>query len=253
MNLLQYIHLDLILTTSFVVCLILVFALLGNYFLRRPQTLGYTFYMTIARSFIDMVEQSWNGHAPLKYYLIIASFFIFILTCNWVMLFELHEPTADYNTTLALALLSFLYIQKESLKRHGLKRYLGEYFKTPIKLSKFSWPKLPLILIQGAINTVIGCALLPLELMSKFSSILSLSFRLFGNILAGGIVYTLWTYYTRKTWYVHALSLTLGAPIHLLIVGFFGIFEGVIQAFVFTILTTTYLSLATTQSQEPTL
>ncbi|MBY0109975.1 MAG: F0F1 ATP synthase subunit A [Candidatus Babeliaceae bacterium] len=243
-------QLDLIFSTWFVLFLLLIFSLVGRYALNNPDSLLHTAYMTFARSFTALVAQSWGGYCPEKYFLIITTFFIFILTCNWFMLIGLEEPTANYNTTLALALLSFLYIQKESIKKHGVLAYLNEYFKTPLAISTFSWPMLPVIILQYLINGVAAIALFPLELMSKFSGVLSLSFRLFGNILAGTIVFGLWNSFIHSTWYFQIFGLVSG--INIIILGFFGIFEGIIQAFVFTILTTTYLSLATTsQAEEP--
>lgn len=160
------------------------------------------------------------------------------------MLIGLEEPTSNYNTTLALALLSFFYIQKEAIKYHGVIPYLHEFFKTPLSISTFSWLKLPLIIIQYALNTLAAIALFPLELMSKLSSILSMSFRLFGNILAGSIVFSLWNSITHASLLSQLVALFI--PVNIVILAFFGVFEGIIQAFVFTILTTTYLSLATT-------
>ena len=244
------IQLDLIFTTWFVLFLLLVFSLVGRYALNHPDSLLHTAYVTFTRSFMELVAQSWGGHCPEKYFLMITTFFIFILTCNWFMLIGLEEPTANYNTTLALALLSFLYIQKESIKKHGIIAYLNEYFKTPLPISRFSWLMAPVIVIQYLLNIVAALALFPIELMSKFSGILSLSFRLFGNILAGTIVFGLWNSFIHSTWYFQIFGLVSG--INLIILGFFGVFEGVIQAFVFTILTTTYLSLATTtHAEEP--
>lgn len=238
------IQLDLVLSTWFALFLLLIFSLVGRYALKHPESILHTAYTTFARTFMELIAQSWNGQCPENYFFIITTFFTFILTCNWFMLIGFEEPTSNYNTTLALALLSFFYIQKESIKTHGIVAYLNDYFKTPIPISRFSWFKLPLIIIQCALNTVAAIALFPLELMSKFSSVLSLSFRLFGNILAGTIVFSLWTGFIRSSWYLQVFGLMSG--LNLIILGFFGVFEGVIQAFVFTILTTTYLSLATT-------
>lgn len=241
-------QLDLIFSTWFVLFLLLIFSLVGRYALNHPESLLHTAYMTFTRSFIELVAQSWGGICPEKYFLMITTFFLFILTCNWFMLIGLEEPTANYNTTLALAMLSFLYIQRESIKKHGLIAYLNEYFKTPLPISRFSLLMAPVIVIQYLLNTVAAVALFPIELMSKFSGILSLSFRLFGNILAGTIVFGLWNYFIHSTWYFQIFGLVSG--INLIILAFFGVFEGIIQAFVFTILTTTYLSLATTKHAE---
>lgn len=241
-------QLDVIFATWFVLLLLTIFSLGGRYALKHPHTLLYAAYMSFTRGFVSLVEQSWQGKCPERYFLFITSVFVFILTCNWLMLLGLEEPTSNYNTTLALALLVFLYIQKESIRTHGLQAYAQEYFKTPLGISRFSWKKLPLILIQYILNTIAAIALFPLELMSKLSSVLSMSFRLFGNIIAGTIVFSLWSSFTHGSLLKQIVGIVI--PINIIILGFFGIFEGIIQAFVFTILTTTYLSLATTNQAE---
>ena len=148
------IQLDLIFTTWLVLALLTIFSLIGNYALRHPESLLHTAYLLIAQEFVNFIEQSWQGKCPKRYFFMISSLFIFILTCNWLMLLGLEEPTSNYNTALALALVSFFYIQKESLAHHGFMAYAREYFKTPLRISTFSWIKLPLIIMQYLLNAV---------------------------------------------------------------------------------------------------
>lgn len=87
------------------------------------------------------------------------------------------RPAAtDLNLTIALALISFFFIQFYGFKELGLN-YLQKFI--PIG-SLGNLKKKPL----GAIDMIVG----PLELISELSKIISLSFRLFGNIFAGGIL-----------------------------------------------------------------
>ena len=74
----------------------------------------------------------------------------------------MEEPTQNLNTTLALAMTSFFYVQYNGIRAHGIKGYLKEYTE-------------PFIIMA------------PLHIISKLASIVSMSFRLFGNIYGGAI------------------------------------------------------------------
>ena len=127
------------------------------------------------------------------------------------------EPTKDINTTLALGLISFLYVQLYAIASNGLWSYIKEFFS-------------PFFLM------------LPLNVIGKLATIVSMSFRLFGNIFGGSTISAIY------------FNLIYGAPlyeaigafsgINLIIILFFGLFEGVIQAFVFAMLSLTYLAAA---------
>ena len=110
------------------------------------------------------------------------TFFIFILLANWTGLIpgvtaigikEGHElipllrpATSDFNVTLGLALVSVVATHILSIKTVGIADYLSRYFSL------------------NPINLFIGF----LEIISEITKIISLSFRLFGNIFAGEIV-----------------------------------------------------------------
>jgi F-type H+-transporting ATPase subunit a len=146
--------------------------------------------------------------------------FFFILYCNLISLIPfLEEPTADLNTTLALGIISFFYINIYSIKKHGLKHYIAEFFK-------------PFFLM------------FPLHIIGKLASIISISFRLFGNLFGGAVITKIFMGTTGQAptaWYLYAIPL-FGSFASIVISIFFGIFEGFIQAFVFAMLSLTYLS-----------
>ncbi len=117
---------------------------------------------------------------------IVMTFFLFIITANWMGLLpgfatiglnEIHEGkkqfipllrsiNSDLNTTLALALISAITTHIFAIKFLGIKNYL------------LRWVSLnPIFLFVGI-----------LEIISEFTKIVSLSFRLFGNIFAGEVV-----------------------------------------------------------------
>jgi len=143
-----------------------------------------------------------------KHYLsLIGSLFLFILVCNLQGLIPgFDSPTANINTTLALALVSFSATHYIGIKRHGFA-YI-KHFMGPM------WALAPLML--------------PIELISHFARVMSLTFRLFGNMVA-----------KHKLLLVLALLAPYIAPVPILGLGLLVAF---VQALVFTLLTMLYLS-----------
>lgn len=160
---------------------------------------------------------------------LLFSVFIYILFSNWFGLMPfvssvyLHEnkheipvfraPTSDLSVTASLAIVSVLVTNALGLSFGGFK-YLEKYvnFKSPIDFA-------------------VGV----LELISELGKVLSFSFRLFGNVFAGEVLLAVIT------------SLTYG----IFTLPFFGleIFVGLIQALVFFLLTTVFISVAVSHEQ----
>jgi F-type H+-transporting ATPase subunit a len=141
-------------------------------------------------------------------------------------LFGLHNwrnvPTADVNTTFALALSVWLLMIYFAIKVKGLGGWLHELFCAPFGSNVLLWP-----------------ANLLFNLVEYVSKPLSHSLRLFGNMYAGEIIFLLlWLWAASGlTGTVFATLLGLGwAIFHILIV--------VLQAFIFTVLTIVYISMA---------
>ena len=87
----------------------------------------------------------------------------------------------------------------------------------------------------------------PLNVVGKLASIISISFRLFGNLLGGSVISTIYMAAVGQApsaWYFAWLPV-VGSVCSIGVSIFFGIFEGFIQAFVFAMLSLTYLSLET--------
>lgn len=176
---------------------------------------------------------------PHRYVAFFVSLFIFLLVSNCLIVFPtLEEPTKDLNTTLALSLITFLFVQGEAIYHHGLIFYLNDLFKTPIAVrgvyQKLTFSTVVLLGLRIVGNVILGTLMLPLELLSKLSGIISLAFRLFGNILAGSVIASLWLQFRSGSWILQLLGLLTG--FNLLIALFFGLFEGSVQAFVFVML-----------------
>ncbi len=119
----------------------------------------------------------------------------------------MRPPTADFAVTFALALITFAMVQGYSVRTHGVLKWLK-------RLTEPLWPMTPLNIIGELANPI------------------SLSFRLFGNILGGTIIMGL--YYNLPWWTLVGIPVALHA--------YFDIFAGLLQAFIFVMLSMTFVS-----------
>lgn len=245
------IHADTIINTWITLGIIIVTCVISNYLLKKHQSLGPFVMRTIGFTLYDMLAQNLQK-VPRKYFSFIGTLFLFILVANCIVLIPgCEEATKDINTTFALSLSAFLYIQKEAILSHGLLAYVQEFFQTPLPLMIPSLPiiiRYPAALVAGIINTIIGIATLPLELLSKFSLAISLSFRLFGNIFAGAVIHSLIIFASGTSLLRHVLFTVTG--INFIVAGFFGLFEGIMQAFIFVTLTLTFIGIAIAHQEQ---
>ncbi len=222
-----------IIATWVALAVLVALVILARFFLRQKDSLGAYAVKSFIKSFMTLIEQS-SGTFVYRYFAFITSLFLFIITCNWVALIPyVEEPTKDLNTTLALGIVAFIYIQKEIIHVHGFKAYLKEYF-------------LPFDIFFPA-NVIAGLIVLPIELLGKAASVISISFRLFGNIFGGAIIMGIFHQAISNSLLLSSLGTLFG--LNLLLTGFFILFEGFLQAFVFSILTLTNISMATTIEQ----
>ncbi len=130
----------------------------------------------------------------------------------------LRGATTDLNLTLALGLLAFLAIQYFGVKAHGI-RYFTKFVNTPALENAGKNP-------MGIMDFAVGL----LEIISEISKILSFGFRLFGNLFAGGVLLIVMSF---------MLSMLVPAGVYAL-----ELFVGLIQAFVFAMLTLVFASMA---------
>jgi F-type H+-transporting ATPase subunit a len=197
-----------------------IIVLLGSYarsviFSQKKTPLTFYTLLTSGEFFIDLCQQA-LGYVSYIHCMFITTLFIFILLCNIVAIVPwLEEPTVDFNTTLALGIISFLYVQFSTLYRHGIAHYISSFFQ-------------PFFFM------------LPLNIISKLTSVVSMSLRLFGNIFSGAIISGLLLMLMKQSlWYE-----VIGIVPNLGVVLFFILFEGYLQAYIFTILTLNFLSMA---------
>ena len=166
------------------------------------------------QNFVEMLVETLDGLVkgsmgrhwrPFVNY--IGAIMVFIFISNTSGLFGLRPPTADYGTTLALALITFVLIQFSAFKTKKLG-VIKELFE-PIPI------------------------LFPINLIGEFATPLSMSLRLFGNIMAGTIMMALW-------YGLLPVFAKLGIPAFLHV--YFDLFSGAIQTFVFAMLTMTFIA-----------
>lgn len=209
---------------TWIVLAVLAFLILAaRVAIMRKSGVGRYMVISYVRSFIDLCSQSF-GFFAFNHTTFIIALFTFILLCNIISIIPLvEEPTIDLNTTLALGIIAFTYIQANAIKAHGFWGYLKEYF-TPFFF------------------------MFPMHVIGKLSTIVSISFRLFGNIFGGATIVTIYSAVIQSSWIAELLTLISG--LNIVIVGFFIIFEGFLQAFVFAMLTLTYLSIALAHDED---
>src|SRR5579864_6871460 len=156
----------------------------------------------------------------------IISLFLFILLLNEIGLFPLigKSPTADLNTTAALAITTILLIQLVGISRHGL----GYYKHLIIK---------PLLL---------GILMLPITIIDELARPVTLAMRLFGNIFAGEVLLVV----ASAMILAHLGFLSTIAKVFPLGIFAFNMIIGIIQALVFTLLTIAYLITPTQETSD---
>ncbi|MCE5198460.1 MAG: F0F1 ATP synthase subunit A [Armatimonadota bacterium] len=154
---------------------------------------------------------------------IIGTVFIFILSLSLVGLVPgLTSPTANPNTTVALALMAFLLVQYYAISRQGFVNYIKHFLGEPLWLA-------PLML--------------PLHIIGELARPLSLSIRLFGNIFGEETVIAVFVLIVMIV--LKGFPLPLQFPMML-----FAIFGGFIQALVFSMLVCIYIAVALEGHEE---
>lgn len=193
--------------------IILIIILKGR--LREIPSRRQTFLEMLTGWFDGILKES-LGEDRRKFLPFIMTLFIFVLLCNWMSLIpKITGPTGDLNLTLGLAILVFLVAHVSAIRKKGIFKYIKGYFSP-------YW------------------FLFPSNVFSEISKVLSHSFRLYGNIFAGGVIISLIPILLGQVNKV--LGLSIGIPLNTVVSAFFGIFLGGIQAFVFAMLAVAYIT-----------
>lgn len=202
---------ETITVTWLVMALMTVFCVLATRKMRRTprgiQLVGEIFVKTIEGLTSSNMGQKNIGFAPF-----IGALIMFLAIGNIVGILGLRPPTADLNTTMALSVTTFVLTQYFGLRAKGLGGYVKGYFE-PIFL------------------------LFPLNVIGELSNPVSLGFRIFGNVLAGVIIMSL-VYSGLGGILGPVFQFAVPIPLHM----YFDLFSGLLQSFIFTMLTMVFIS-----------
>ena len=189
-----------------VIVLYILFALVRSQLsVETPGTLQHVFESV--HGFIDGQGREIIGHHSEPYTPFVATIFIFVLLCNLLGVIPGFEsPTANPTVPLGIAICAFFYYNFHGVKKQGAWGY-AKHFAGPL-------PALAILMV-------------PIELISNFARVMSLTIRLYANMFAGDMV----------TLAFFSL-VPLGLP-----VAFLGLHIGVslLQAYIFALLTLVYL------------
>jgi F-type H+-transporting ATPase subunit a len=196
-----------------------------GFYLRSRATAGVPgklqlFWEFVVGTVSDQVESAlgrrYREAVPLA-----VGIFMLVLVADWIEIFPglfhntdyLPSPTADVNLTYAMGFTVFVLITRAAIKAKGFGGYVKYFFRKPV------W-------------------MFPIHFIEEITKPLTLALRLFGNLFSGGIMIALLISFPFPKFSLAALILT---PIWKL----FDMFIGVIQAFIFALLTILYYQFAT--------
>lgn len=161
----------------------------------------------------DYMETLMPSKFSKNYYPYFAMMFIYIFISNISGLFGFEAPTSNYSITLAITIITFTLIQYNALKTKGVFTYIKNII----------WP--------------------PTNILGTLAPLISLSMRLFGNIVAGSILLSLiYSFTGYLSQYVINFNF-LGPVIAPIFHAYFDVFAGFIQTLVFVTLSSILISL----------
>lgn len=228
---------SMVLGVIIAIAVVTLFALAAHKSTTRPLSKFSFAIESLVEVVLNIAEENFQDRKKaIKYLPLLLTLFTFILLSNLAGLVPgvgtitvatdegvsplLRPFTSDLNGTLALAILTIGTVQVAAIRERGIKNHILHYFMNN--------PLNPMNLFIGLI-----------EIMGEFIRILTLSMRLFGVIYAGEVL-------------LHVISDLSGnlSPIATLPVYVLEIFFSFIQAYVFMLLSTVYLAMATAHGEE---
>jgi len=177
-----------------------------------PPNRWRTMLEVIVQGIESQIEEvSRRKSHPLLYF--VGTLFLFIFTSNLLMVVPgFSPPTASLSTTAALALSVLVAVPVFGISSRGFGGYLKTYLEP----------------------TVI---MLPFNIIKEISSGVSLSIRLYGNIMSGAVI--------------GAVLLGVAPFFFPVVMEMLGLLTGLVQAYIFAILATVYISTATAEPNNP--
>lgn len=189
--------------------IILLVAVLANRTLKRATDVPGVFQNALEYAYdmlANMTDGILGGNAR-KFVNYIGTIFLFILLSNLSGLLGLRAPTADYGVTFLLGMFTFFIVNYQGIKNRGVRHFTSLFEPTPI--------------------------LFPINLIGELANPLSISLRLFANLLSGVIIMGLW-------YGMMPIFVNIGIPAALHV--YCDLFSGCIQTYVFCMLTMVYIN-----------
>ena len=175
----------------------------------------------IVQTFGSITTDNMGKHNATNYAPYVASLALYLFLSNISGLFALPQPTANYSVTLTLALITFVLIQRAIYKSNGFVKFFTRFFEPS-----------PVFFIMNFFGTI--------------APLISMSMRLFGNIIGGSIIMILlYTFTGYLSGFVPIIGQFdfIGPIIIPILHAYFDVFVGFIQMYVFISLTTVFLGI----------
>lgn len=198
-------HISIIL----VMLLLIIFSICANRKIKKADEIPGTF-QNVIELIVEMLDNMVNGimgKNARRFVNYLSTIFIFILVSNISGLLGLRPPTADYGVTLPLGLITFAMIHYNGIKKNKVKHFTALFEPFPL--------------------------FFPINLIGEIATPLSLSLRLFGNVMSGTVMMGLFYGLTP-------IFVQIGIPAALHV--YFDLFSGAIQTYVFCMLTMVYVN-----------
>ena len=234
---------DQVLYTWIVMGILLVVAVVATRRLQMVPRGSQNFMEAVLEQFVNELDET-IGHGGRRYLPLIATLGLFILTSNLMGLVPgLIAPTANLNTTAACALIVFFTYHWIGVRKQGLVPYLKHF--------------------AGPVPTLLKPLMFVIEIISHCARPLSLSLRLFGNMMAGHILLAIFFFMMGLDGMLGwALSgslggILIGAPaaaiLVVFVIGFLlplKILVALIQTFIFCKLAMLYIAAAVEETEH---
>lgn len=219
------------------ICAVLVVAFLfwAKSKIRLGGTRGIASLIDAGAEFIvsAMADSLGSRKKAVQYAPFFVTTFFFIVLNNWLGLLPgvghavqyngtslLRPFTADFNGTIAMAIVMIIIVQTLAIRESGLLKHLSHYF-------------------QGSLKNPMTLALGAMEIFSEFTRVISLALRLFLNVVIGEILIAVFAYLGGGLAPLAALPFTL-----------LELFVGLLQAYIFVVLCISYLAVATAHNHD---
>lgn len=208
---------ELIFSLIIMTVLSIFFILAGRKIKAADSTKRPTGIILVCETGVKMIQDYMATLMPAQfsknYYPYFAMMFIYIFISNISGLFGFEAPTSNYSITLAITIITFTLIQYNALKTKGVFTYIKDII----------WP--------------------PTNILGTLAPLISLSMRLFGNIVAGSILLSLiYSFTGYLSEYVINFNF-LGPLIAPIFHAYFDVFAGFIQTLVFVTLSSILIAL----------